>query len=870
MTVTPASNPVTVAQSLAVKVAVSGSGGTATGSVTLSSGSYTSAATVLSAGSATIQIAAGKLAVGTDTLSASFTPDSAGSSTYNAASGTASVIVNKATPVVTVTPAVSTIVPGRDLSVTVGVSGGTGAPTATGQVTVAVGTYTSSPATLSNGSAALTIPASALSKGSNSISAAFAPDSTGQNIYETATGTGSVMVGVVTPMVTVTPASTTVDTQTPLKVTVTVDGGSSNPTPTGSVVLSSGSYTSGAATLASGKATIDVPAGSLAGGSATLSVAYTPDAGSAANFGAATGSAKVTVSKITPTVTVTPASTSIRSDQDLKVTVAVAAPTGDAMPTGSVVLSSGAYKSSSTVLASGSATIDVPADTFTATSVTLTAAYTPDSASVGIYNSASGTSAAIAVTAVTSVSINQAVSGPKVTDQLLGMNLADWYDPTDPAILPAFKAAGIKAVRWPGGSWSDNYHWEKNMLCYSPTAGAPLQPGGWAHPNGTYDKFINDVEIPGGLDVALTADYGTDATCTKGGDPTEAAAWITFAEKNGGKVSHMTVGNENYGSWETDLHAKPNDPTTYATAVATGFYPDIKAVDKNVPVGVVVNPGNVPDWDTIVLANAKYDFVEYHFYPQGPGQESDTYITQQAAQELTKQVETLKAELKTAGKPDMPIYVGEVGSVYTNPGKQSWSITQGLYAGQALGEMMNEGVSRLTWWIGFGDCNQDDKGKALGNMSSSLYGWQTFGAYNVFSDGPSDGPCGVGSGPAGTMSPTARAFQLFSNVAVNGESVLTPTVAGDITNVRAYAATHSGGTALVLFNLNGTASEDVKITLSAQSSSSDVQVITYSKAIYDTSKNGKWDPPVTKDMGPQSLPVKLTLDPWSMNVVIIK
>jgi hypothetical protein len=105
---------------------------------------------------------------------------------------------------------------------------------------------------------------------------------------------------------------------------------------------------------------------------------------------------------------------------------------------------------------------------------------------------------------------------------------------------------------------------------------------------------------------------------------------------------------------------------------------------------------------------------------------------------------------------------------------------------------------------------------------------------------------------------------------VDGESVLPATVSGDTTNVRAYAATHSGGTALVLFNLNQSATEAVEVTLSAQNSSSDVKVITYSKATYDDSKNDKWDPPTTKDMGSQSLPLKLTLDPWSMNVVIIK
>jgi hypothetical protein len=136
---------------------------------------------------------------------------------------------------------------------------------------------------------------------------------------------------------------------------------------------------------------------------------------------------------------------------------------------------------------------------------------------------------------------------------------------------------------------------------------------------------------------------------------------------------------------------------------------------------------------------------------------------------------------------------------YSNPGKQSWSITQGLYAGQVLGEMMNDGVSRLTWWIGFGNCNGTS-----GNDSTSLYGWQDFGAYNVFSDGPPIRSHLSGRGPLGTMSPTARAFQLFSKMAVNGQTVLTATVAGDTTDVRAYAATNPSGTALLLFNDNET------------------------------------------------------------------
>ena len=560
---------------------------------------------------------------------------------------------------------------------------------------------------------------------------------------------------------------------------------------------------------------------------------------------------------IKPTVTVTPGAASIARSQSLQVTVAVSGGAGNPTPTGSVTLTSGSYTSSAITLASGSATVTVPAESLASGTPTLTATYTPDAASSTVYTSATGTSQAVTVNLQTAVAVNQALGGPPVTDQLLGMNMAAWYDPTTPAVVPAFQAAGIKALRWPGGSWSDDYHWTNNTLC-----------NGTPNSNATYPQFVNDLALAGSFDVALTADYGTNSTCNGPGDPAEAAAWVADSLKLGLTVSHMTVGNEEYGSWETDMHPKPNDGPTYAaaTAGATGYYAQIKAASPNTLVGVSVSPGSPAAWDPAVLSGAKgfYDFVELHYYPQAPGAESDAYLVQQAAQGLTTTINQLKAELATAGAANTPIYVGEIGSVYTNPGKQSMSITQGLYAGQMLGEMMNDGVVRSTWWIGFGNCNG-----TAGNISSSLYGWQSFGGYNIFADGPTDTGC-AGAGPIGTMSPTARAFQLFSNIAVNGENALTATVAGETTDVVAYAATHSGGTALFVFNRNQTTPEPVTISLSGTNSSKGVTVITYSKAIYDQSQNNVWAPPTTTTMGAQSLPLTLTLDPWSMNVVLIQ
>jgi hypothetical protein len=125
------------------------------------------------------------------------------------------------------------------------------------------------------------------------------------------------------------------------------------------------------------------------------------------------------------------------------------------------------------------------------------------------------------------------------------------------------------------------------------------------------------------------------------------------------------------------------------------------------------------------------------------------------------------------------------------------------------------------------------------------------------------------------------AFQLFSQMDVNGQTVLTATVAGDTTDVRAYAATNPGGTALLLFNDNENLAQPVTITLSGETSSSKVTVTTYDKAIYDLSGSptgtppdpvgtSTWAPPTTTSMGMQTLPLTLTLTPWSMNMVIIQ
>ncbi len=138
-----------------------------------------------------------------------------------------------------------------------------------------------------------------------------------------------IQLGLTTPTVTVTPASSSITTAQSLSVPISLGGGQcaavrrqptgatvrpetcSTLTPTGTVTLSGGGYTSAAATLSGGTATIMIPAGSLATGTDTLTATYTPDSNSTSTYTSATGTNTVTVTAAVtsvPVASLTPAS----------------------------------------------------------------------------------------------------------------------------------------------------------------------------------------------------------------------------------------------------------------------------------------------------------------------------------------------------------------------------------------------------------------------------------------------------------------------------------------------------------------------------------------------------------------------------------
>lgn len=276
LTLSPASPTIKVNQPLQFTVTPTPVTGlpSPTGSVSLYLGGTSSLLTPanLVNGAATFTIPANTLPLGTAFIDASYSGDN----DYSSGMATLQVTVNSSgtiTPTLTLVPPAGTV--NFPFSTKVNVSGPSGDPVPTGTVTLSSPGF-SYPQTmpLTNGSATLTVSC-CMAGGQNTLTATYL----GDNNYTGGTKSGVVNLFSNTN-VTFPAFPPNIAVNQPLSVAVAVVGNYTNLTipPTGTVTLSSGSYTSSPAPLVAGSTTITVPANSLAIGDDTLNVTYSGDA----------------------------------------------------------------------------------------------------------------------------------------------------------------------------------------------------------------------------------------------------------------------------------------------------------------------------------------------------------------------------------------------------------------------------------------------------------------------------------------------------------------------------------------------------------------------------------------------------------------
>ena len=233
----------------------------------------------------------------------------------------------------------------------------------TGTIEFQDGSTTLNTATL-NSSGVATYATSTLAPGKHSLTAVYSGDST----YPTVNGTTTLTVNGLTATVAVTPASSSISAASSLSVKVAVTG--SGTTPTGTVTLLGGSYTSTAETLSSGAYTFTIPANSFTAGTDMISVTYSGDS----NYGTATGTAKVTVTAVSLAATTTTlSSSSLTSNQGSSVTFTAAVSSSvSGSITGTVTFYDGTTTLGTGTLASGAATFSTSSLSLGTHSITAT------------------------------------------------------------------------------------------------------------------------------------------------------------------------------------------------------------------------------------------------------------------------------------------------------------------------------------------------------------------------------------------------------------------------------------------------------------------------------------------------------------------
>lgn len=273
VSLTPSASTLNAGDSVQITVYVTGGGSTTpAGTVTLISGAYSSAATTLSNGQAQFTIGSGYLVGGNDTVYANYSGDSI----YGSGSASTTLTVNKSNSSLAITPTASSYTLIDEVSLDVVVSGAGRSPS--GNVTLTTGSYSNTLA-LSGGKVNFSFPGSDLKPGSNTINATYAGDD-----YYNGSSNSTIVSLINNPAtITITPASTQSYTGQPLAVSVAVSG--TGITPTGTIMLTAGSYSSASIALSNGTAAFTIPANSFAAGIDAITITYSGDSAYASQIG---------------------------------------------------------------------------------------------------------------------------------------------------------------------------------------------------------------------------------------------------------------------------------------------------------------------------------------------------------------------------------------------------------------------------------------------------------------------------------------------------------------------------------------------------------------------------------------------------------
>jgi hypothetical protein len=144
------------------------------------------------------------------------------------------------------------------------------------------------------------------------------------------------------------------------------------------------------------------------------------------------------------------------------------------------------------------------------------------------------------------VSVDMAKAENILAPRAIGIH-ASVYDNNlqDAAVPTLLTNDGVLTLRYPGGGYSDCYHWSTNTI----TPWKATSDRGWIARGADFGSFVRLIDRVGGTAV-ITVNYGSNAAGTGPGEPDEAAAWVAYA--NGKPEDPHFIGKDSTGfDWKT-------------------------------------------------------------------------------------------------------------------------------------------------------------------------------------------------------------------------------------------------------------------------------------------------------------------------------
>ena len=219
------------------------------------------------------------------------------------------------------------------------------------------------------------------------------------------------------------------------------------------------------------------------------------------------------------------------------------------------------------------------------------------------------------------------------------------------------------------------------------------------------------------------------------------------------------------------------------------------------------------------------DFLIYHRYAQAPGAESDQGLLLSNGTWSTDAAD-LRQQLNDylgAAAPGVELDCTENNSVYSNPGKQTTSLVNGLFLADSICAAMNTEFNSVIWW----DLRNGQE--TSNNNSATLYGWREYGDYGV---ADSADP----AGPADTY-PTFYVERLLQHFARGGDQLVSSASDYPLLSVCAAQRT-SGGLTLLVVNKSASNALNANITISGATPGSTGTLYSYGIPQDDAARPG--------------------------------